>query len=556
METKDEPTFNAEGREPASMEQKNEQVQEPETPEFEPLISEEQPPEEAPLEEESSSEQAFEETPEPEPEHFDFESESDSLAHVDFDLLDTTGRWFLKVLSGPNTGAEFSMQSGTSYLIGTDAASCDVVFQDLSVSRQHARLTIDTQENVAVEDLNSRNGTFVDGDKLTAKKHIESNVLISMGTTTFMLIDREGERQTIVSPVLQPAVERKEEASHAPASAGEEKPERELTGALQEAVMEPLQTEIEKIKEKERKEARISQAISALVVLASITGLLIVVGVGTTFLFKTQEVEQEKVKDPDAIISATLKDFPNIRYSFNPITGKLLLLGHVLTPVERNRVIDSLQNYKFITQIDYSNVVIDEFVWREINQLIAKNPAWRGVTVSAPIPGKFVISGFLKTRKQAESLYDYLSQNFLYLDLLERRVIIEEEVNNQIQQKLLDGGFRNLKIAFVDGDLTITGSVSSGSMPKYENVVASIKEIPGVRAVRSFVSEVAPEQAMVNITDRYRVTGSSLYGKTRNVVINGRILMAGDILDGMTITDIQPNAVFLEKDGIKYRIDF
>src|SRR5437667_12876389 len=97
------------------------------------------------------------------------EGEKTEIAHVDFDLLDTTGRWFLKVLSGPNTGAEFSMQSGTSYLVGTDSATCDIVFQDLSVSRQHARINIDSHDRVAIEDLNLRNGTFVDGEKLIGR---------------------------------------------------------------------------------------------------------------------------------------------------------------------------------------------------------------------------------------------------------------------------------------------------------------------------------------------------------------------------------------------------
>lgn len=486
------------------------------------------------------------------------DTEKQELTHVDFDLLDTTGRWFLKVLSGPNTGAEFSMQHGTSYLVGTDGATCDIVFQDLSVSRQHARITIDTQDHVTIEDLNSRNGSFIDGEKLVGKKAISANVLVSMGTTTFMLIDREGERQTIVSPVLQPVSQEKKEELQA----GREKelPAAQKTsedlGPLKEAVLGPLQSEVERIKEKERKEARVSQAISALVVLASITGLLIVIGVGTTFLFKTQEVAQERVENPDKVIGKALEDFPSVRYSYNPGNGKLLLLGHVLNAVDRSRIIDSLQELKFITQIDYSNVVIDELVWREINQLIAKNPNWRGVTVSSPSAGKFVMSGFLKTRKQAEELNDYISQNFQYLDLLERRVIVEEEVKAQIIQKLTDAGFRNVQITFADGDLTVTGSISHGLMPKYTAVAAELKTIPGVRTLRSYVSEVAPEQAMINITDRYQVTGHSLQGNNLTVVINGRILMKGDILDGMTITDVQPNAVFLDKEGVKYRIDF
>ena len=483
----------------------------------------------------------------------DEDTEKPELAHVDFDLLDTTGRWFLKVLSGPNTGAEFSMQSGTSYLLGTDAASCDIVFQDLSVSRQHARISIDSQDHVAIEDLNSRNGTFVDGEKLTTRRAVITNVLVSMGTTTFMLVDREGEHQTIVSPILAPAPEKKEEVK--PEVVPAKAPGDEL-GPIQQAVLAPLQSEVERIKEEERKEARISHAISALVVLASITGLLVVVGVGTTFLFKTQEVPQEHAADADTIISKALKDYPGIRYSFNPTTGRLLLIGHVLTQVDRNKILDTLQDFKFITQIDATNVVIDELVWREINQVISKNPAWRSVSITSPVAGKFVMSGFLKSRRQAEDLYDYVSQNFQYVDLLEKRVIVEEDLKAQIQQKLNESGFRTLQISLNNGELTVSGSIANGTLALYNATVSDIKTLPGIRGVQSFVNEVAPEQTLVNITDRYQVTGYSLHGANLNVVINGRILMKGDIIDGMTIIDIQQNAVFLEKDGVRYRIDF
>ncbi|MCE5294003.1 MAG: hypothetical protein LLF94_05260, partial [Chlamydiales bacterium] len=73
---------------------------------------------------------------------------------------------------------------------------------------------------------------------------------------------------------------------------------------------------------------------------------------------------------------------------------------------------------------------------------------------------------------------------------------------------------------------------------------------------QSLVNEVAPEQTLVNITDKYQISGHSLQGSNVNIVINGRILTKGDIMDGMTITDIQTNVVYLEKDGIRYRIDF
>ncbi|MBS0635429.1 MAG: general secretion pathway protein GspB, partial [Verrucomicrobia bacterium] len=101
-----------------------------------------------------------------------------------------------------------------------------------------------------------------------------------------------------------------------------------------------------------------------------------------------------------------------------------------------------------------------------------------------------------------------------------------------------------------------SGSITNGTLPQYNAALAQIKALAGIRGVQSLVSEVAPEQTLVNITDRYPVSGHSLQGNNINVVINGRILTKGDIIDGMTITEIQPTAVFLEKDGIRYRIDF
>ena len=90
-----------------------------------------------------------------------------------------------------------------------------------------------------------------------------------------------------------------------------------------------------------------------------------------------------------------------------------------------------------------------------------------------------------------------------------------------------------------------------------EKVLDNFREIKGIRSIKDFVSQVAPEQAMINISDRYLVSGfSEKGGVTLSVVIDGRILSKGDTLDGMTITDIKPGVIFLKKDGVSYRIDY
>ena len=477
------------------------------------------------------------------------EEAAPETTHVDFDLLDTEGRWLLKVLSGPNTGAEFSIHGGSSYLIGTDTQACDIVFQDLSVSRKHAQLTIDEKENATLEDLKSRNGTFVDGEKIE-KKILSGNVLVSMGTTTFMLIDREAERTTIV------ALSTSEEKPAARPPAFAENQGGPPLGPIQEAVMAPIQSEVERVKEGEKNQAKLSHAVSSLVILAVVTGLIMTIGIGGALLFRTQKVETQTVVNPDPFISKALSGFPAIRYSYNPSTNRLLLVGHVGTATDRSRLLDMVTQLKFIRDIDYSNVVIDDQVWGEFNQVLAKNPAWRGISVTSPSAGRFILTGFLQTRAQAEELFDYVSQNFPYVDLLERRVVVEEELLGQITRELSESGFQGVSPSLSGGNLTLAGSIGQGMKDRFTKLVTVFKSIPGVRSVQVLVSEAGQREAVVDLTSKYTVTGYSKAGNRVSVVINGRILAPGDMLDGMLITDVTRDRVFLEKNGVKYKVDF
>jgi type III secretion system YscD/HrpQ family protein len=471
---------------------------------------------------------------------------TEGLAEINFELLETGSKWLVKVISGPNSGAEFFLMPGASYLIGNEEASCDIVFNDLSVSRQHARLSVDAENHVFLEDLGSKNGTFIDGEKSAGKKTLLSNALITTGTTTCMLIDRESEHHTIVSPQFGPI--KKEEPKG-----------QEVTGDMKKiegAVLPPIQSEVERIKDQERKEARYQHAMSAFIVLALITGLFIIAGVGTMTLFRSTPVEEVAAQDPETLIDQTLKDFSTIHFQFNPANGKLFLLGHLGSTIDKSRMKDLLSNLKFISSVDDSNVIIDELVWREMNSLLSKNPAWKSVTMTSTAPGRFQLSGFLKNKKDADELFAYISQNFSYPELLEKRVIVEEDLKTEVAAKLLDVGFRNISIGLKEGELILTGTVGKSQTKQYQEILTVVKTLPGIRQVTSYVTEAASEQAEINISDRYQITGFSALGKNFSVVINGKIVTKGDTIDGMTIIEIRHNSVLLEKDGFKYRIDF
>lgn len=454
------------------------------------------------------------------------------------------GRWLLKVVSGPNAGAELSLQKGRPYLIGTDAGSCDVVFHDLSVSRQHARLQVGLNEELTIEDLHSRNGVIINGQKAEGRVLLQGNAMVALGTTHFLVIDREGAAETVISALPPPAPKL---------------PQPEWTEAAQAAELPPFAPEgaaaafaLER-EVKRQAQPILSGGMILLIIVA--LSLLTVVVVATLSLFSTSQV-QVTPTDYNKEIQSALQGFKGVRYTFNPATGSLFLMGHVLTPVDKSELLYNLQALNFIAETD-DNVVVDQYIWQETNQLLAKNPDWTGVSMHSTQPGVFVIGGYLQTRQQAASLADYLRLSFPYVDQLENQVVVEEVLLDDIQATLQNAGLYGVTPQLSNGELTLTGNISPDETSKLKQTVAELQQTPGVRVIRNFVVVVQPQDAVTDISSKYKVTGYSTHDNaTVNVLINGQILSRGDTLDGMTLVSIQSNAVYFEKDGVKYRIDY
>ena len=460
-----------------------------------------------------------------------------ALAEINFGFLDSS-RWMLKVVGGPNNGAEFLMTAGSSYLIGTDPNTCDIVFQDNSVSRQHLRITVSPDDTLTIEDLNSRNGTIVDGVPIKGKHPLSSNSLIVAGTTSFTVYDREGAMDTLVAP-LMPAIVK--------SLVDDQK-------TTQENAKQPELPNV--IPSSSNDQQTQSHNLGAFILIAILTAILIVIGIGTSTLFKTEPLPATAAVDVEKPLSDALSQFPNIKYSFNKNNGQLLLIGHVLNTFERNQLLYALQGLNFIKSRDDSGIVIDEYVWREINQTFERRPEWKSISISATSPGKFIVSGSLKTRAQSYDLAEYLSSNFPYPHLLENQVVVEEDIVTAIKNILFNNGFKNLTATFVNGEITINGDIPAGKSKELEDLFPSIREIRGVRDVHNLTKELNAEKSTIDISKQYSVSGTSKQNGVFSAVINGRILMTGDQLDGMSITDIQPNVILLEKDGTQYKIEF
>lgn len=430
-------------------------------------------------------------------------------------------RFQLKVISGPNSGAEFGLDQNQTYILGKDSNTCDIVFHDMSVSRQHARLHIDENGVMSIEDLGSKNKTLVNGSEIDQKQILSSQDLISLGTTVFTVIDKEAVTETIYS----------------------------TSPIIEEMPQEKIKAQIEKNWKKQ------IIPLKHLIFAGSFLLVMIVMILSFFSLFKSETIEISK-KDYSKDIKDELIMYDDIEFSYNPGADTVFLVGHVLTSVDKQELLYRLNQLPFINKIE-DNIIVDELVWKNVNEVLQDNELFRSVNVHSPKAGKFVISGYVKTANDAKDLSEYLNVNFPYLDRLENKVVIENVLLVEVGSLLISKGFSGLIFQITTGDCIITGAYDKDMKKEYDDVLKKLKLMPGIRSVKDLAIASSAQQGRIDLTDKYAITGYVEKGDENiSIVVNGHIVSLGDNLDGMEITSIEKNTILLEKEGLKYKINY
>ena len=104
------------------------------------------------------------------------------------------------VLHGTGDGRVQLLEQDQSVLIGRDR-SCQLCIDDPQISRHHARILRQT-DSITIEDLNSSNGTFLNGVRIKTGI-LKINDLVTLGRFTQLVVRRTAES---ASPKAQPAV--------------------------------------------------------------------------------------------------------------------------------------------------------------------------------------------------------------------------------------------------------------------------------------------------------------------------------------------------------------
>src|SRR5258706_2224107 len=106
-------------------------------------------------------------------------------------------QYALRFLSGVFEGRAVLLPANTALVIGrTDDA--DLAIDDHKLSRRHACITTRAGE-VEIEDLGSRNGTFINGQRVEKSK-LKSGDRVLIGASTLRLIPATGPTQNLPPP--------------------------------------------------------------------------------------------------------------------------------------------------------------------------------------------------------------------------------------------------------------------------------------------------------------------------------------------------------------------
>jgi hypothetical protein len=92
--------------------------------------------------------------------------------------------YVLEIVEGPEAGRQIPVTGRMA--IGRDETADVPLLQDELISRRHVEL-VPVDDGVRVDDLGSRNGTFVDGDQIFAPAHVAVGGQLLVGVTLLQL---------------------------------------------------------------------------------------------------------------------------------------------------------------------------------------------------------------------------------------------------------------------------------------------------------------------------------------------------------------------------------
>jgi hypothetical protein len=111
-------------------------------------------------------------------------------------------RYALRFISGKDHGREIKLSQDREWVVGRDS-DVDILILEDTVSRRHAKIT-SFGGRVVIEDIESRNGVFINGDRVGCAKLAEGDeIRIGSSTIKLLAVDAVSPPAAPIRPALE-----------------------------------------------------------------------------------------------------------------------------------------------------------------------------------------------------------------------------------------------------------------------------------------------------------------------------------------------------------------
>lgn len=113
--------------------------------------------------------------------------QAESLKSIQSAGTGVSGSVTIQLTSGEKAGQKLDIMIDKSSIWGRSDLMCDVCFQDKRMSRQHCVFTV-REDGIWLSDLDSQNGTYLNGIRLVGAQRLSQQDQIRIGDTSFRII--------------------------------------------------------------------------------------------------------------------------------------------------------------------------------------------------------------------------------------------------------------------------------------------------------------------------------------------------------------------------------
>ena len=443
--------------------------------------------------------------------------------------------WLIKVLNGPNAGAQILVSGEVA--VGT-SIDCDLILNDPHICSLHCQIKKGDEDCF---DITPKEGVvFINGKKIEERvEKLKLGDVLTLGSTHLT----GGPSEQLWPPVTIPNIQevRAEDAS----SSSKEEPKTAQVTLIPTTKKFPL--------------SRYSMAslviVGVLLVLGAAFLRVLVqhnlkIGKSTFKPLAIQKNQETIMKENENITQSSIQDlqklFPKVYIKLvNGLNGQGVFYIYTKDQVEYDAVRRILNKKSLPTVCVLVN--IDDIDDSGIAMMQALNLS---VSITVDEKGRATWTGYIPTHQIFDSMQEQIARDIPAITDNTYNIILGDDAVKIAMELLLKNQFGSIVVTPERNNLTLTGSVFEGDIPRWKSSLEALEKTFGNKVKLANLVAVSPTPLQQQIFFNAPIVSVSISSSPYAILQNGdHIFIGAKVRNGYTVEAITTKGIELANHG-------